>query len=368
MTLVLAGPVGGPDVEGSPHPFGGPHHAAGLHEAPLHPERPQRIDAVMQGVADLHLGSDLELVEPVRPSHDDLSRAHTDAYLHELEGFARRGGGQLDPDTYVTQGSWEAAQAAAGAGLAAVEALRRRGEGVGFAVARPPGHHAEAGRGMGFCLLNNVAIVAAALASQGERVAVVDWDVHHGNGTQEIFWDDPRVLYVSTHQWPLYPGTGRPSEVGGARALGATLNVPVPPGATGDVLRTAFDDLVSPTVEAFAPSWVLVSCGFDAHRSDPLASLELTAGDFGALALCVAALVPSGGRLVLFLEGGYDLRAVRRSTAATVAALLGDPAAADLGAGGGPEAPSSGGPGIAALHADALARSRAIEAAGEAKG
>ena len=157
---------------------------------------------------------------------------------------------------------------------------------------------------------------------------IVDWDVHHGNGTQDIFWDDPAVLYVSTHQHPLYPGTGRPDEVGGAAAPGCTLNLPLPPGATGDVVRAALDEEARATIEAFAPDWVLVSCGFDAHRDDPLSNLQLSSGDFAELARIVREFAPRPGRLALFLEGGYDATALASSVEATLGALLGRPAPA----------------------------------------
>jgi acetoin utilization deacetylase AcuC-like enzyme len=307
-----------------------------------HPERPARIAAVMAGVDDLHLGGDLEMVAPSEAPLADLARVHDGRYLRELEAFCEAGGGQLDSDTYAGPGSWRAARLAAGAGLAAVEALERRGDGVGFVVARPPGHHAVRDRQMGFCLLNNVSVAAAVLADRGERVLVLDWDVHHGNGSQAIFWDDPRVLYVSTHQWPLYPGTGRPGEVGGPGASGLTVNVPLPPGATGDVVRRALDAVVLPVVDSFSPTWVLVSAGFDAHRADPLGGLALTAGDFADLARAAAAMTPEPGRLVLFLEGGYDLAALQSSVAATLGVLL------DAGGDGGGdsvEPPTGGGPG-----------------------
>ncbi len=336
--LILAGPVG-----------------QGEHDGGAHPERPSRIGAVLRGIADLGLGSDLVTVEARHPSREDLVRVHDERYLDALEELSRHGGGSLDADTFVTGTSWEAALRAAGAGLTAIDALGTIGEGVGFAAARPPGHHAERERGMGFCLLNNVAVAAGALVARGGRVLVVDWDVHHGNGTQEIFWDEPAVLYVSTHQSPLYPGTGRPEEVGGAGAIGTTLNVPVPPGATGDVLRRAMDVVVAPVVDAFGPDWVLVSCGFDAHRADPLAQLALSSADFGALARTVAAFAPSPGRTVLFLEGGYDMEALRRSTTATMGALVGEASAL--------EAQTSGGPGADAVRAAALARARAIDEA-----
>ena len=325
---------------------------AGSHDDPGHPERPARIGAAMRGVEDLHLGSDLLIVDAEPAPVEHLVRVHTPGHLDRLERFSAAGGGAIDPDTYASRSSWHDARMAAGAGLVAVEAATAHAAPV-FVPARPPGHHAVADRAMGFCLLNNVAITAGALREVGERVLVVDWDVHHGNGTQDVFWDDPDVLYVSTHQWPAYPGTGRADEVGGPAARGATLNIPLPAGATGDVLRAAFDELVTPAVEAFAPTWVLVSAGFDAHRGDPLADLALSAGDFADLTAIVAGYAPAPGRLVVFLEGGYDLDALRASVAATLGHLVGaDPHE---------ESPTSGGPGTAQLAAAALRRRAALD-------
>ena len=331
--LLLAGPEEAPD-----------HVLAG------HPERPARVGAAMAGLDDIHLGDDCCHARPRDATAEELLRVHTPSHLARLEALSQAGGGRADPDTFATSTSWAAAVRAAGAGLAAVDGLRAGMADVAFVVARPPGHHARPGDSMGFCLLNNVAVAAAALAAAGERVVIMDWDVHHGNGTEEIFWDDPRVLYASTHQSPLYPGTGRVTDAGGPAALGLTINIPVPPGATGDVLRLALDEVVTPAVESFEPTWVLVSAGFDPHRDDPLADLRLSSGDFGALAATVARYAPGPGRLAVFLEGGYDLDALRASVAATIGSLVG----AQVDA----EAQTSGGPGAEAVERARLVRLR----------
>jgi len=315
------------------------HHDVG----PRHPEGPARVEAALAGIDEAGLRDAVIELEPRRATEDELTRVHPLSYLEALHAFCDAGGGALDPDTIAAPGSWDTALLAAGAGLAVVEALARGDGDVAFVAARPPGHHALAAEPMGFCLLNNVAVAAAALAERGERVLIVDWDVHHGNGTQAIFWDDPRVLYVSTHQWPLYPGTGRVTETGGPGAPGLTANVPLPPRATGDVVLQALDDVVAPLVDDFGPTWVLVSAGYDAHRADPMAGMHLTAGDFADIARRVKAFAPGPGRLALLLEGGYDLDALRLSVGASLAALL------DVEF--RPEHASSGGPGDEAVDA-----------------
>jgi len=332
MKVVVAGPLVAPE-----------------HEYPGHPERPSRAEAAAAGIDDLELGTDRVDAGKRRASLDELAAVHDPAYVRELEAFCASGGGKLDPDTYAYPASWDAALAAAGAGLAAVDALANGDGDVAFVVARPPGHHALADRAMGFCLLNNVAIAAAALASAGERVMIVDWDVHHGNGTQALFWDDVRVCYVSTHQDGLYPGTGRVDEVGGPGASGLTVNIPLPAGTTGDVVVQALEEVVAPVADRFAPTWVLVSAGYDAHRDDPLADLGLSGGDYARFASLVGGFAPAPGRLAFFLEGGYDLDALRTSVAATLGSIVG----ADTTA----EPPTNGGPGH-----EAVARARKVHA------
>ena len=303
-----------------------------------HPERPQRLEAVQDGIASAGIEELMVEVEARQATDDELTRVHDPAYLRALEQFCAAGGGWLDPDTAAGPGSWRAAKLAAGAGLAAMEALDRGGGEAAFVAARPPGHHALRDRAMGFCLLNNIAVTAATLADRNERVLIVDWDVHHGNGTQAAFWNDQRVLYISIHESPLFPGTGGIEETGGPMAPMLTINVPLPPGATGDVVQSAIEDVAAPAAAQFGPTWVLVSAGFDAHRSDPLAGLALTAADFANLATAVTRLAPRPGRLLLVLEGGYNLSALRDSVGATLAALVGTSYR--------PEPPSGGGPGM----------------------
>jgi acetoin utilization deacetylase AcuC-like enzyme len=302
---------------------------------PGHPERPERLGAVLDGFASAGLGDDLVGIAPRPATTEELVAVHAPEHVARLEAFCAAGGGHLDPDTAAVPASWDAARLAAGAGLEAVDRLRAGEADAAFCAVRPPGHHATPTRPMGFCLLNNVAVVAASLAAGGERVLIVDFDAHHGNGTQDAFWDDPRVGYLSLHQWPLYPGTGALDEIGGGAARGTTVNVPLPAGSTGDSYLAAVDELVAPLASRLGATWLLLSAGFDAHRADPLTGLGLSAGDYGPLTERLAALVPRG-RVIAFLEGGYDLDALRESTAATVAALAGGRYDADAPTGGGP--------------------------------
>ncbi len=300
-----------------------------------HPESPARLEAVWKGLDNLFLGDDLVRIEPRVATETELLRCHPIEHIQALEALDADGGGRMDPDTAISAGSWGAARLAAGSGLSAVEALTQTEAETAFCAIRPPGHHATPDRSMGFCLINNIAITAASLIAKGKKVAVIDIDAHHGNGTQEIFYSDPRVLMISIHQWPLYPGTGSEAEKGELEGEGFTVNVPLPPGATGSTYRLAFDKIVVPLVEDFQPDWVLVSAGFDAHREDPLTDMGLTSGDFADLTLNLFNLAPKN-RCIFFLEGGYNLQALTDSVTASFASILGVNLRPEAATGDGP--------------------------------
>jgi len=291
---------------------------------PGHPERPERLEPVGRALAERE-GRLRRL--PARSASDaEILRVHSREHLERLGEAARRAPCHLDPDTYVCARSLEVARLAAGSAVDLARAVARGDAAWAFGALRPPGHHAEAGRAMGFCLLNNVAVAARALqAEEGlERIAIVDWDVHHGNGTQHSFEDDPAVLYVSTHQYPYYPGTGDFGEAGRGAGLGATVNVPMPPGCGDAEYVGVFQRVVVPVLRRFRPQHILVSCGFDAHRADPLASMEVSGAGFAALTGILRALAQDlcGGRLVFLLEGGYAESGLYEGTAAVLDTLL----------------------------------------------
>ncbi len=295
---------------------------------PGHPERPDRMRAI-----DKVLKHELfnPLVREEAPLRDDaeaqIELAHPRAYIDAIKRHRPAAGGdlvRLDPDTVLSPGTWEAALRAVGAGLRAVDTVMDKASGIAnvFCQVRPCGHHAETARAMGFCIFNNVAIAGmyARRKHGAERVAVVDFDVHHGNGTQDIFWNDKDLFFASTHQMPLYPGTGALGETG----VGNIFNAPLRPGDDGEPFREAMESRILPALRNFGPDLVLISAGFDAHRDDPLANLQLVESDFAwaTRALADVARRQAGGRLVSMLEGGYDLTGLARSTAVHVKELM----------------------------------------------
>jgi acetoin utilization deacetylase AcuC-like enzyme len=294
-----------------------------------HPERPERLDAVRRGIREAGLESGLRISEARPATDEEILRVHTPEHL-ALVASTKGRRVRFDPDTAAGPASFAAARRAAGAVVEAVEAVLDGRIDRAFCAVRPPGHHASADRAMGFCLLNNVAVGAAVAVARGlERVAILDFDVHHGNGTQAVFAADPRVLYVSSHQFPFYPGTGARGETGEGEGRGFTVNLPMPAGlGDGEYVRV-YREVVEPIGRAFDPELVLVSAGFDAHRADPLAGMAVSAGGFASLMdVCLA--VASGaarGRLVAVLEGGYDLDGLAESSATVLSRMMDRPSA-----------------------------------------
>ncbi len=296
------------------------------HTMPGHPEHAGRLERIRQELEQTGLTSTLTRVPTEPIAREQLLRVHTAEYIDHVHAMSYTEG-YLDPDTYVRDGSWDAALHAAGGLVALVREVVAGRLDNGFALVRPPGHHAEADRGMGFCLFNNVAVAArAAQAEMGiGRVLIIDWDVHHGNATQHTFYEDPTVMYVSIHQYPYYPGTGAATERGAGPGEGTTVNIPFPGGVGDEDYLLAFERLIVPLARRFRPDLILISAGYDAHWRDPLAAMEVTLRGFAAMARTVRDMAAElcEGRLVLTLEGGYDLDALALAVVNTLFVISG---------------------------------------------
>jgi acetoin utilization deacetylase AcuC-like enzyme len=288
-----------------------------------HPERPERLVAVGEAIDSF--GHRIEVVAPRAAESEEILRAHDRRLLEAIASTSGRELGKIDADTYYSASSFEVARLAAGSCIDLATRVLCGEISNGLAAVRPPGHHAEADRAMGFCLFNNVAIATRSLQAEGgaPRILIFDWDVHHGNGTQHIFETDPDVLYISTHQFPFYPGTGNFDEAGLGRGLGSTINIPMPVGCGDEEFIGVLQRIVVPAARTFSPDVILISCGFDAHQDDPLASMEITQYGYRAMSTIMLELAKSlcGGRIVFILEGGYSLAGVREGTEAVLETL-----------------------------------------------
>jgi acetoin utilization deacetylase AcuC-like enzyme len=328
------------------------------HYVPGHPESPERMRAALRGLQEAGLPLHWPAVRPADLM--DLELIHPSGHIRRVAQLAEAGGGWVDPDTYVVPASFDAARYAAGAALQAVGDVLAGHEDNAFAVVRPPGHHATADRSMGFCLFNSVAVAAQWAIAQGgaQRVAILDVDVHHGNGTEAIFYDRPDVFYYSTHQYPFYPGTGRIEDVGMNDGTGTTLNVPLMAGCGDETFEDVTQLLLAPAVRRFRPDLVLVSLGFDAHWADPLAQMRLSTAGYAEILGQIRALAAElcGGRLVILLEGGYDTGVVQEGSRLVGHLLCGAPLPAP-GVGAAPPAPEPSG---AAARIEAVRQAHAL--------
>jgi acetoin utilization deacetylase AcuC-like enzyme len=307
-----------------PRPVWLRHELSLAHEVPRHPERPERIRA-LEAEMEGHDWFGCEVRRPGDATREALEAVHPASYIDQLEDFCIRGGGHIDMDTVAMGATFEAAVRSAGGAVALADALLSGEAPVGFCAMRPPGHHAERARAMGFCFFGNVAVAArhAQSAHGVERVLILDWDVHHGNGTNAIFHADPSVLFVSIHEWPLYPGTGPASDLGSGEGRGFSVNLPVPGRSGDETFRSLVDHVVLPLIADWEPGLVLVSAGFDAHGLDPLATCRVTERGYAEMTASLRrACAAVGAPLGLVLEGGYSLEALTGSVAALMPALV----------------------------------------------
>ncbi len=288
-----------------------------------HPERAQRIKVLLDLAAEL--GAAFARIEPRAATHEEIEMCHVREYIELVRSTSETNGFALDGDTVTSRDSFGVGLLATGGFLRLLDAIAAGEADNGFALVRPPGHHALPDRAMGFCLFNTAAIGAQYVRRRygAERVLIMDWDVHHGNGTQELFYRDSSVLYMSTHQYPFYPGTGAAEEIGASEGEGFTVNVPLPAGCGDEEYLRVFRDVIVPIADKYRPEWVLVSAGFDPHRRDPLAGMNVSESGFAAIADMLVRLAEShaGGRIALLLEGGYDLKALKESVAAVLRSL-----------------------------------------------
>ena len=298
------------------------------HDTGQHVENAGRLEAIISHLEQTGLKQQLTPIKPRPATAEELSLVHHEQYISYIQAVAQKGGGWLDADTVMSPNSYDAALYAAGGVIKATEAVMNGEVASAFALVRPPGHHATPQRAMGFCLFNNVAVAAKyALARYGlERILIIDFDVHHGNGTQETFYDNPQVLYVSTHLYPFYPGTGDIGEAGGGEAEGTTLNIPLPSGCGDAEYEQVFKEIVAPAAKRFKPQLILVSAGYDPHWTDELALMQVSVSGFARMVKIIQELADGlcNGRLVFSLEGGYNLNALAASVKTTLDVLLGN--------------------------------------------
>jgi acetoin utilization deacetylase AcuC-like enzyme len=297
------------------------------HDTGYHPENAQRLEAIMAHLTETGLLKQLTAIKPRPATTEELTYVHQASYVSRIQDAASRGGGWLDGDTVMSPDSYDAALYAAGGAIEATDAVISGRTNSAFALVRPPGHHATAMAAMGFCLFNNIAIAAqhALKKHKLDKVTIIDFDVHHGNGTQEAFYNNPQALYISTHQYPHYPGTGTVGETGSGAAEGTTVNIPLPGGSGDDEYRQVFEEIIVPVVRRFHPELILVSAGYDLHWKDRLAMMEVSTAGFADMVRYIKNLADElcDGKIVITLEGGYNLKALATSVKATFDVLLG---------------------------------------------